>query len=74
MVYRRSEDILSAGHKLLFELVKFGEMPLFERGSGREAIVDGESGLMDLGLPMSPHNQSNGSILSDNDVVQQWLV
>ena len=48
-MYRRSErcdDILSAGHKLLFKLVKFGEMHLFERGNGREAIVDGDSGLL----------------------------
>ena len=46
-MYRRSErcdDIVSASHKLLFKLVKFGEMPLFERGYGREAIVDGDSG------------------------------
>ena len=48
-MYRRSErceDILSVGHRLLFKLVKFGEMPLFERGSEREAIVDGDSGLL----------------------------
>ena len=42
------DDILSAGHKLLFKLVKFEEVPLFERWNGREAIVDGDSGLIEF--------------------------
>ena len=31
IVWERCGDIDSAGHKLLFYLVTFGEMPLFER-------------------------------------------
>ena len=49
-MYRRSErcdDFVSAGHKLLFKLVRFRKMPLFERGNGREPIVDGDSGLLE---------------------------
>ena len=49
-MYRRSErcdDIVLAGHKLLFKLVRLWKMPLFEKGNGREAIEDGDSGLVD---------------------------
>ena len=44
----RCDDIVLAGHKLLLELVRFGKMPLFERGNGQQAIVDGDSGLLTL--------------------------
>ena len=53
------EDIVSAGPKLLFKLIRLWKMPLFERGNEREEIVDGDSGLVNTNKTFNNHAHLN---------------